>query len=94
MFDYNQNEYPYFSYNQNGFPKEEDQINFINSYINEYRILAKADGYFDKDTILKSWNIEQVAREAKTFSLFCHLRLAIWAVKQVGSSKIDFGFKV
>ena len=37
MFNSAHDQYPYFTYNQEGFPSDEDQVTFVDSYIEEFK---------------------------------------------------------
>ena len=83
--------YPHFTYNQNGFPSEEDQLCFVNAYIDEFRTLSQGTCL---ESLCEDLTVEKLLIEGKAFALLFHLVLAIWGKSNVGESKIKFGYKV
>ena len=92
MFHSGHSEFPFFTYNEHHIPTLNDQLSFINAYIDEYKHLNNISESYSilNDTL----SIDKLFLEVKLFSLLFNLKSAVWAKKQVTSSKIKFGFKV
>jgi len=78
MFNSSHTEFPYFTYDEAGFPSVDSQLEFVSAYVTE------SDG---------KCGLEEVLREGQAFALLFHLSSAIWAKGSVGTSGIKFGFK-
>lgn len=84
MFNSSHDEYPYFTYNKDGFPDLEDQLCFVNAYIDEQKRLNPKCENLDVDKLLL---------EARIFSLIFHITSGTWAQNIAGVSKMNFSFK-
>jgi len=92
MFNSAHDEFPYFKYNQDGFPTTDEQLVFVNSYTDECKSNMACK------EILKNFGrdltTEKLLIEGRAFALFIHLNSAIWAKNLVGKSKIKFSYMV
>lgn len=89
----NNDSYPYFNYYPDAFPSEEDQICFVNSYIDEYKIKLKQSDSKNSENILKTLNTEQLLLEGRVFACLFHLCSGIWGKFSDCHTKDKFGFK-
>ena len=90
----NYEEHPYFQYNFDLYPSEQQQENFIVAYINE---LNECQTDFSSDTkpnYHSSLSVEELKKEANHFALASNIFWAFWAVCQASDCKIQFEYLV
>jgi len=87
--------YPCFSYNHECRPSRELQIEFIETYLNEFVIATKEKfGVLDGNTKLEHYlgsmnlDVEAILIEAAFFELVSHIIFAFWSV--CNSSKAEY----
>lgn len=86
MFNSAHDQFPYFTYDQTAFPSDEDQMTFINAYIEACKNICSEEELDDLTP-------EKLVLEGRAFALFFHLNSAIWAQDMVGKTNIEFSHK-
>ena len=104
MFNNNYEKYPYFQYNYELYPSRDQQLNFLNAYIQEYieiiqkkkisNLLDDVDNQTTTNNILNNLNLdeEKLLLEANYFALASHLFWSFWGVCQASVCKIKFEY--
>ncbi|CAF0715411.1 unnamed protein product [Brachionus calyciflorus] len=105
MFNNNYENHPYFQYHYEYYPNREQQINFITSYIEEYKKakvskngtnnaedieIDENDKENKKDS--NKLDIEQLISEANHFALMSHIFWIFWSICQASVCKIQFEY--
>merc|ERR1712136_409335 len=86
MYNYTYSSWPHFSYIPQHFPTNQDQINYLTSYLEE---MYKLDPSKRKDA---KWQLDYLLEEVRKFVLFSHIFWALWSVVQAKISDISFGY--
>ncbi|RWS26533.1 choline/ethanolamine kinase-like protein [Leptotrombidium deliense] len=81
--DYSNPDFPHFYANFDNFPSEEQQRQFIRSYIRYMHFKDDSNGVNSEEHILK---------EANYFTLATHLLWTLWSINNAYSSQIVFGY--
>lgn len=84
--NYNIEEYPHFKINPSDYPSQEEQREFLYSYLTEY---YKQKGI---DTEVTENDVRNLIIEANIFTLASHFLWSCWSIIQASSSDIDFGY--
>ncbi len=90
----NHEEHPYFQYNFDLYPNEQQQENFIQAYINELntdQVEFKSD---NRPSYHSNLTLEDLIKEANHFALASNLFWAFWGVCQASNCKIKFEYLV
>jgi hypothetical protein len=94
MFNNNYEKYPFYEYNYELYPNEEQQLNFITSYVEEMNKETQDLNNNDKDNINQN-SINEITKEANMFALASHLSWSHWSICQIeGSQMAEFDFMV
>lgn len=88
----NNDSYPYFSYYQDAFPNQDDQVTFVNAYIDEYKKRVNKESK-ESEELLENLNTDQLLLEGRTFACLFHLGSGIWGKTYASITKDDYGFK-
>eukprot|EP00794_Sanderia_malayensis_P018232 gene18232-20051_t len=88
MYDYGNNDAPYFYIYENDYPTAEQQRQFAYNYFQSYNL--KRYGSKQEPTEAE---INQLLLEANRFALASHFFWAIWSIVQTRMSKIEFGYE-
>ena len=101
MFKNDTEMYPYFEFNYDWYPSKEYQIQFLNSYINEFKncmhlLESNSDHGANNRNIEQVFNLnlDQLLFEADCFGLAAILNLIFWCVKQASISTLNFPYMV
>jgi len=94
-FDYHShNKHPYFAWNQEFYPSEEQQHLFAKSYLDE---IAQNRSYNDEfpgnaPVFVLSDGVETLTDEVKAFVPVSHFFWGVWAILLAETSPVQFGF--
>lgn len=95
-FEYNGDEYPFFSASTDWFPSEEQQKKFLGHYLSQFGDTGIKNGYTtngdDKGDTANG--IEALFSEMQPFLMAPNLLWALWAIKSACTSEINFGYWV
>uniref|UniRef100_A0A8C5EPS5 Ethanolamine kinase n=1 Tax=Gouania willdenowi TaxID=441366 RepID=A0A8C5EPS5_GOUWI len=89
MYDYNNDEFPFFKVDAHNYPSKAQQLHFFESYLREF------DPDFDKLCVEEQMKLkEQLYVEVNRFSLASHFFWGLWSIIQARLSTIKFGYLV
>ncbi|XP_028306019.1 choline kinase alpha isoform X2 [Gouania willdenowi] len=87
MYDYNNDEFPFFKVDAHNYPSKAQQLHFFESYLREF------DPDFDKLCVEEQMKLkEQLYVEVNRFSLASHFFWGLWSIIQARLSTIKFGY--
>ncbi|GBN12426.1 Choline kinase alpha [Araneus ventricosus] len=85
-FDYGTDEYPYFVYNSEKFPSEEEQISYIRAYLDQ---LAREGAILSTSV---EDEIEVILQDIELFTMAAHLFWSLFCWKMSFRSSLDFAY--
>jgi choline/ethanolamine kinase len=88
MMNNNYDTYPYFKCKPELYPTKEQQLNFIRSYLNEYK---KINTHLNRNRS-DLFNEDKLLKEANYFALASHFFWSIWSIVQAATTKIQFSY--
>jgi len=90
----NYEEHPFFQYNFDLYPSEQQQENFIEAYINELNESQTVFSTDNKPNYYSNLTVEDIKKEANHFALASNIFWAFWAVCLAPDCKIKFEYLV
>ncbi|XP_024912257.1 choline kinase alpha isoform X3 [Cynoglossus semilaevis] len=87
MYDYDCDEFPYFSVNTQAYPSKAQQLHFIEHYLRESHC-----GFDDLSEEEQRRLKEDMYQEVNRFSLASHFFWGLWSIIQARLSTIQFGY--
>ena len=93
MYNNHSEMYPYFEYDFSKYPSRQDQLDFVRSYITQFKSNIEKNG-IKVHTGLVNLNEESILHESNLFALIALHCTVPWTVFQAAESSVKFGWLV